>query len=80
MAEHDEETRPFNQCENRTANGRLIVRGMRVLDYNRREGVVGRDTYTLMHELGHCRGDHWFEVTTDTGGWGDFNGDRLLAL
>lgn len=69
----------FNPHGNRTADGKVVTEGMAVLDYDRQPGVVIADRYGLMHEHGHCRDDHWFEVRRDDGTTKDFNGERLLS-
>lgn len=70
----------FNPHGNRTANGVVIAEGMKVLDYDYREGVVIADRYATMHEHNACREDHWFEVQHDDGSTKDFNGERMKAL
>ena len=56
-----------------TDNGVLIVPGLRVLDYNRRESVVG-DTFHMANGINDTR-IPWFDTTG-----GMFDGSRLLAL
>jgi hypothetical protein len=84
----------FNPHGNKTANGVVITEGLRVLDYNRREGTVVADRDATRYmcpavdgstadpETPGCRHDHWFDVKPDEGqdGGGMFNGDRLKAI
>jgi hypothetical protein len=73
-------TRPDGWPVAYTANGVLIVPGLRVLDYDRRETTVGVDF--MVHNPTWSDGKPvagsgiaWFRTTTGT-----FDGSRLLAL
>ena len=68
--------------EYRTSNGVAIRAGLRVLDYDRKEGSVGHAQFT---RGGSCDpgGEYfngWFEVVRDDGSTRLFNGERLRAL
>lgn len=71
----------FNLHGNKTADGRLIVVGMRVLDYDHKLGTVVEDETReyLFCGPGYCRMDHWFTVESDDGGRKAFNGERLMS-
>lgn len=70
-----------NPHDNKTDNGVVITIGMRVRDYDYKDGMVvaDRDNGSRCAD-GECGLDHWFDVKRDDGTTGMFNGTRLLAL
>lgn len=92
----EDHTEPFNPHGDKTANGVLIVPGLRVIDYNRRPGTVVRDrdasrgaceavnpdvaSYHPCHN-GWTVPTHWYDVKgDDVGGGGMFDATRMKAL
>lgn len=86
----------FNPHINVTSDGVVITLGLRVLDYDRREGtVVGDSSNRTVNCCGgqhptenmsvqgcdmYCRHDHWFDVRNDEGQVKEFNGERLQSI
>lgn len=82
-------TRPFNPHGNRTADGVLIVVGLRVLDNNLDTGTVVEDQHD--GDTGRER-QHWYKVELDhspaapsysrnrSGGYAVMNGERLTTV
>lgn len=57
----------FNPHENRTTDGTLIVPGLRVVDYDRKVGVVVDDSDMGVCEYRPDCTDHWFDVKREDG-------------
>ena len=70
----------FNPHRNRTTDGTLIVPGLRVVDYDRKVGVVVDDSDAVVCEYRPDCTDHWFDVKREDGTFGMFNGERMQAV